>query len=115
MSASSEWAKAPDFAGQPTRLEAIHAQTVVDKAVYLDDGMSDVECRTCGTCVLVRKNSPAHTSIQWTTDPARSCPTFRDAVADGHSSALRDGCPRLQESIERAVMEGVVKVGGGAN
>ncbi|WP_072686912.1 hypothetical protein [Rhodococcus marinonascens] len=114
MKASTDWAKAPDFAGQPARLEAIHAQTIVDKAVYLDNGMSEVECRACGNCVLVRKNSLAHTSIQWTTDPAKSCPTFRDTVGDGQSSAPRDGCPRLQESIDHAVTEGVIEVRGGA-
>lgn len=91
MSASTEWAKAPDFAGQPARLEAIHAQTLADKANYLDDGMNEVECRTCGTCVLVRKNSLKHTSVQWTDDPAKTCPTFRDAVGEGQSTALREG------------------------
>ncbi|WP_070379712.1 hypothetical protein [Rhodococcus sp. WMMA185] len=114
MHASGDWAKAPDFAGQPARLEAIHAQTVADKANYLDDGLSDVECQTCGTCVLVRKNSLAHTSIQWITDPATNCPTFRGDVAEEHSIGLRDGCPRLQESIKHAVMEGLIEVRNGA-
>ena len=110
MSASTEWAKAPDFAGQPARLEAIHAQTLADKANYLDDGMNEVECRTCGTCVLVRKNSLKHTSVQWTDDPAKTCPTFRDAVGEGQSTALREGCPRLWDSINHAVMEGFIDV-----
>ncbi|MDI9977925.1 MULTISPECIES: hypothetical protein [Rhodococcus] len=110
MSASIEWAKAPDFAGQPARLEAIHAQTMADKANYLDDGMNEVECRTCGTCVLVRKNSLKHTSVQWTDDPAKTCPTFRDAVGEGQSTALREGCPRLWDSINHAVMEGFIDV-----
>ncbi|MFZ2178715.1 MAG: hypothetical protein WAW17_32725 [Rhodococcus sp. (in: high G+C Gram-positive bacteria)] len=110
MSASAEWAKAPSFAGQPARLEAIHAQTVADKADYLDSGLTTVECRTCGTCVLVRKNSLKHTSVQWMGDPAQTCPTFRDRAAAGEPTAIQDGCPRLRDSINHAVMEGLLEV-----
>lgn len=106
----STWAKAPDFAGQPARVEAIAAQTEVDKHNYLDSGLRSVECRTCGTCVLVRKNSMKHTSIQWTSDPATSCPTFKDWAAGGNDPALQDGCPKLQNSIEHAVLEGLLDV-----
>ncbi|QBJ97113.1 hypothetical protein ERC79_15020 [Rhodococcus sp. ABRD24] len=107
---SASWAKAPDFAGQPARVEAIHAQTVLDKQNYLDSGLHPIECRTCGTHVLVRKNSFKHTSVQWTSDPAESCPTFKAAVAAGHITALQDGCPRLRDSINHAVMEGFLDV-----
>ena len=60
--------------------------------------------------VLVRKNSLKHTSVQWTDDPAKTCPTFRDAVGEGQSTALREGCPRLWDSINHAVMEGFIDV-----
>ena len=103
---SSRWAKAPDFANDPSRVEAIHAQTALDKENYLDSRLAPVECRSCGTCVLVRKNSFKQTSVQWTSRPTETCPVFRDSGA----SATQDSCPRLQNSIEHAVLEGIVQV-----
>lgn len=72
-------AKSPSFADQPDRVEAIAAQTAIDKINYLDSGLSEVECHNCGTCVLVRKNSFRQTSVQWQSDPNVTCPpVFRD-------------------------------------
>lgn len=105
----STWAKAPDFSDSPARVEAVREQTVADKSNYLDGEMRPVECRTCGTCVLVRKNSYQHTSIQWTSDPAQSCPTYADANQTGSRTA-RPTCPRLKASIDHAVLEGLLDV-----
>ncbi|MCK8674751.1 hypothetical protein ACWDUD_12930 [Rhodococcus sp. NPDC003382] len=110
MSAStrkSKWAKSPSFADQPDRVEAIAAQTAIDKINYLDSGMSEIECRSCGTCVLVRKNSFRQTSIQWQSDPKETCPVFRDADRAG---GPREGCPNLRASIEQAVLDGSLTV-----
>ncbi|NIL76120.1 hypothetical protein [Rhodococcus sp. B10] len=96
------WAKAPDFADDPSRVEEIHAQTIRDKENYLDSRLAPVECRTCGTCVLVRKNSAKQTSVQWTSRPSETCPVFREAG----DSATQDSCPRMQESIDAAVLVG---------
>jgi hypothetical protein len=60
--------------------------------------------------VLVKKNSLMHTSIQWTTDAATSCPEF--AAADV-PTALLDTCPKLSESIADAVREGKLAVADG--
>ncbi|WP_338886699.1 hypothetical protein [Rhodococcus sovatensis] len=100
------WAKAPDFANDPSRIQEIHAQTVLDKENYLDSRLTPVECRACGTCVLARKNSLKQTSVQWTSRPTESCPIFRESG----SSATQDSCPRLQDSIDHAVMEGILPV-----
>ena len=112
MSASirqSRWAKSPDFAEWPGRAEAIAAQTAIDKINYLDSGQHEVKCRECGTCVLVRKNSLAHTSVQWQDDPDTVCPTFREtAAARGSSVVPREGCPALRTSIDRAVLDGTL-------
>ena len=84
MSAStrpSTWAKSPSFADQPDRVEAIATQTAIDKINYLDSGLSEVACHSCGTCVLVRKNSFRQTSVQWQSDPNVTCPVFRDTDA----------------------------------
>ncbi|MFD4293486.1 hypothetical protein ACFWPA_12485 [Rhodococcus sp. NPDC058505] len=104
---TSTWSKAPDFADNPARVEAIRAQTAVDLHTYLEDGLQEVECRSCHTCVLVRKNSFNHTSIQWQSDPATVCPEFAGA---GGSTGSRQTCPRLVASINHAVLEGIVEV-----
>ncbi len=104
---ASGWAKAPDFSGNAARAEAVRSQTLVDKHTYLEDGMTPVSCGQCGTEVLVRKNSVKHTSIQWTTDPARSCPEFANTNG-GRPVGM--SCPKLRRSIEHAVLEGMVHI-----
>lgn len=101
------WVKAPTFADDPARVDEIRAQTEVDKSRYLVDGMAPVDCQACGACVLVRKNSLAHTSIQWTGDPARSCLEY---TAPARTRGTPGSCGRLRNSIEHAVMEGMVTV-----
>lgn len=85
-------------------------ETAADKRLYVELGLTPVICRACGTEVLVKKNSGKHTSVQWTSDPAASCPEFAAAVAAGKRSAQVLSCPRLTESIEAAVRDGVVVV-----
>jgi len=71
---------------------------------FLTGGLSPVDCQSCATRVLVRKASRAHTSVQWTSDPATSCPEFAARVAAGELSARIDGCPKLRASIDLAVV-----------
>ncbi|RVW00608.1 hypothetical protein [Rhodococcus xishaensis] len=107
MTMTSTWAKAPSYADSPARVEAVRAQTAADEHNYLDAGLQEVQCRSCGTCVLVRKNSYRHTSIQWQADPAEVCPEFADS---GGRTGSRQTCPRLLDSIEHAVLEGIIEV-----
>ncbi|TSD95673.1 hypothetical protein FOS14_17910 [Skermania sp. ID1734] len=102
---ASDWVKAPAFTTDPARAEAVRQQTLADRHNYLERGMQPVQCRSCGTEVLVRKNSFQQTSIQWTTDPRTSCPVF--AAGD---AAQPQGCPKLRQSIEHAVLEGLLEV-----
>lgn len=104
---TSTWAKAPSYADSPARVEAVRAQTVADQHDYLDAGLQEVQCRACGTCVLVRKNSFKHTSIQWQDDPASTCPEFEGS--DGRTGSSQT-CPRLLSSIDHAVLEGILEV-----
>lgn len=75
---------------------------------FLTAGLRPHECRSCGTCVLVKKNSLKHTSIQWTTDAARSCPVFAAHAAAGGHTALLDTCEKLSDSIADAVQDGTL-------
>ncbi|RVW06604.1 hypothetical protein [Rhodococcus spongiicola] len=107
MTMTSTWAKAPSYADSPDRVEAVRAQTVADQHNYLDAGLQEVQCRSCGTCVLVRKNSYRHTSIQWQANPEDVCPEF---AGSGGRTGSRQTCPRLLDSIEHAVLEGIIEV-----
>ncbi|MEC3976451.1 hypothetical protein [Amycolatopsis sp. H20-H5] len=80
---------------------------------FLTAGLRPVDCRTCGTRVLVKKNSLQHTSVQWTSDASRSCPVFAERVAAGARTALLDSCARLSESIAAAVEDGLLEVADG--
>lgn len=85
-------------------------ETLADQRLYLEGGLRPLACRTCGTRVLVKKNSPQHTSVQWLSDPAASCPEFAAAVGP---SALVAGCGALRDSIQAAVREGTLEVADG--
>ncbi len=104
---TSTWAKAPDFAADPTRVEAVRAQTVVDLRTYLEEGMQPVECRACGTRALVRKNSHHHTSIEWQAHPSEVCPEYTESRSGTGSWRT---CPRMAASIDHAVMEGIIEI-----
>lgn len=86
--------------------EGARADTLTDRAEFLAGGLSPHRCASCGTEVLVKKNSEQHTSIQWTTDAASSCPVFAERVAGGQNTALLDTCERLSESIADAAARG---------
>lgn len=87
-------------------------ETAADKRLYVEVGLAPVACAHCGTEVLVKKNSAKHTSVQWRSDPASSCPEFAAAVAAGTLSAQYLGCPRLKASIAAAAEAGDLLVPG---
>lgn len=111
---SNTWAKAPDFTDQGERAAKLHAETAADKQQYTTGGLHPLDCRTCGTQVLVKKYSDQHTSIQWATDPVSSCPELRAGEEAGRASAQQDTCPKLRASITYAVAEGLLEVGESA-
>jgi hypothetical protein len=80
--------------------------TLADQRLYLEDGLRELSCAGCRALVRVKKSSPQHTSIQWTTRAVRECAEFTTRVALGETTALVDGCATLRGTIERAVLEG---------
>jgi hypothetical protein len=64
--------------------------------------MQPVSCNRCGVGVLVRKNSLAHTLVQWTTRTDQ-CSDLSDRTEPGESRALTATCHDLRDSIEKAV------------
>ncbi|MFM9377653.1 hypothetical protein [Gordonia sp. VNK21] len=104
----SGWAKAPDYSADPERLAAIAAATARDKQHYLRGGMTPIECRSCHACVMVKKTSPHHTSVQWNDDALDRCNEIKQIRAEGGNSALLPTCPRLSASIDHGVAEGII-------
>jgi hypothetical protein len=89
-----------------TATSARALETAADKRLYVEVGLAPVTCRSCGTEVLVKKNSDKHTSVQWTCDPVGACPEFAAAAKRGVPSAQYLGCPRLKASVEVAAAAG---------
>lgn len=102
------WAKAPDFHDDPARLAAVHAATRRDREHYLRGGMTEIECRSCHACVMVKKTSPHHTSVQWNAQARARCDELERARAEGKNTAMMPTCPRLSASIDHGVAEGII-------
>ena len=72
--------------------------------------LREVSCRRCATTVLVRKNTPQQTSIQWLTDAGQTCTELAAMRAAGLPTGRVAGCTALRESIDDAVREGRLEV-----
>jgi hypothetical protein len=107
---AGQWAKAPSA---PSARERAEEATRADRWDQLTGGLAPVRCAVCSVVVLVKKNSVAHTSIQWNPAALRGCAEFTGARADGQDSALIATCRSLVASVEGAVRDGVVRVPGG--
>jgi hypothetical protein len=79
------------------------AATAADRRAQLSEGLTAVDCLRCGACALVRKNSLAQTSIQWTTDAVHRCQFY----------AASTGCAELHRSIDAAVAAGQLRIRNG--
>lgn len=89
------WAKAPGFADRPDMRARLRAATEADRRAQLTGGLRPVSCAGCGITVLVKKNSPGHTSVQWTGD-ASACP---ELAGSDRPAALVEECSMLRETI----------------
>jgi hypothetical protein len=85
-------------------------QTSEDKRRYVEDGMEPVSCSRCATRVLVKKNSPRHTSVQWISDAAATCPEIGAQVSAGAQGGQILGCGMLKRSIEDAISAGALTI-----
>lgn len=66
--------------------------------------MEQVSCRSCGTCVLVEKFSPQHTSVQWNSAAVAACTELSGSGLKSHT------CQALRASIDAAVEAGALDV-----
>lgn len=100
--------KAKDFADDPQRAAALAEVSRAERERYLTAGLQPVECRFCHITVAVKKLGPDHTAVQWSTEASQRCAHFVEVRASGGETARIRACPKLTDSIEHAVAEGVV-------
>jgi hypothetical protein len=81
--------------------------TRADHFEYLEAGLTPLACGHCGAVVRVKKNSPKHTSIQWTPSAEQMCPVLRARLRGG----IAEGCDRLREEIAAATQDGRLQTG----
>lgn len=108
--------RAPTFdESDPERAARLHATTDLDRETYTRTGFQPVECRSCGACVRVRKNSEKHTSIQWAGDSSSRCPVLAEWRAGADRPRGEDTCPRMLASIRYAYAEGLITLAHGVD
>jgi hypothetical protein len=96
---------APD----PRRAAELHEATERDRERYLSSGLQPVDCRFCHVSVLVKKLGPGHTSVQWNAEAAQRCAYFADVRESGGVTACSRSCPRMSDSIDHAIAEGILE------
>ncbi len=72
--------------------------------------LREVDCRRCGTTVLVRKNTLTQTSIQWLADAGTVCTELAEQRAAGVHTGRVARCESLRASIDEAVADGRLEV-----
>jgi hypothetical protein len=82
--------------------------TQADRDEQLKAGFRPLTCQACGTEVLVRKQSPEQTSVQWRSDAATCCPYLARQTP---AAPPMPGCPALTGTIRAAALAGLIPSG----
>ncbi|MBV9090522.1 MAG: hypothetical protein JO044_11565 [Mycobacteriaceae bacterium] len=93
----------------PRCAAALREATQRDRERYLSAGLQPVDCRFCHVSVLVKKLGPGHTSVQWNSDATRRCAYFTEIRDSGGDTARSRTCPKMADSIEHAIAEGILE------
>lgn len=93
----------------------LNPETEGDRRLYLEASLQEVECLDCLARVRVKKHSEFHTSIQWTAEAQAACAEFARENVEAAQRAVHRSCSRLRASIDAAVREGRLQVGGGTD
>lgn len=96
-------------ASDPRRAAELREATQRDRDRYLTSGLQPVDCRFCHVSVLVKKLGPGHTSVQWNSDAVQRCAYFAEMRESGGEPARSRSCPKLADSIEHAIAEGILE------
>ena len=93
----------------PRRAAELQEATRRDRDRYLSSGLQSVDCRFCHVAVLVKKLGPGHTSVQWNSDALQRCAYFAGVRESGGATARSRECPKLADSIDHAIAEGILE------
>jgi hypothetical protein len=96
-------------ASDPRQAAALREATQRDRERYLTSGLQPIDCRFCHVSVLVKKLGPEHTSVQWNSDAVQRCAYFAEVRAAGGDPARSRSCPKLADSIDHAIAEGILE------
>jgi hypothetical protein len=88
---------------------ALRHATQQDRERYLNSGLQPVDCRFCHVVVQVKRLGPGHTSVQWNSEASQRCAYFAEVRESGGTTARSKSCPRLADSIEHAIAEGILE------
>lgn len=91
----------------PPTVSSDEAQFVTTGAGGETPEMTSFSCPACANRVLVRKNGPAQTSVQWL--ERLRCPKLLVASAESER-ALIPSCDRLNAAIDDAVIAGEIPI-----
>ncbi|BBY05893.1 hypothetical protein MNVI_12110 [Mycobacterium noviomagense] len=105
----SSGSTAPAVPTDPKHAAALREATQRDRERYLSWGLQPVDCRYCHVSVLVRKLGPGHTSVQWNSHAAERCAYFAEVRETGGDTARIPTCPKLADSIDHAIAEGILE------
>ena len=94
-----------------TSFAPLSPETLEDRSRYLEGRLAEVACLDCLARVRVHKQSEFHTSIQWDAEATAHCTEFAKARGQGDLRVQR-ACSRLLASIDRAVRDGELQIGG---
>jgi hypothetical protein len=109
---SGSLSKTRDFADDPQRAAAVREATLADRERYLRSGLQPVDCRFCHVTVTVKRLGPGHTAVQWNSEASQRCAYFAESRESGGDTARTRSCPKLGDSIDHAVAEGVLEPRG---
>jgi hypothetical protein len=87
------------------------AETLEDQRLYTRARLIEVACLDCLARVGVKKNSEHHTSIQWSAESLGQCAEFRRMATEPGGRRVHASCSRLSSSIDRAVIDGELRIG----
>ncbi|GJO20473.1 hypothetical protein [Mycobacterium marinum] len=102
------WSKSRDFTNDPQRGAAVRQASLADRERYLTAGLQPVDCRFCHVTVTVKQLGPGHTAVQWNTEAAQRCAHFAEVRRSGGDTARTKACPKMTDSIQHAIAEGVL-------
>jgi hypothetical protein len=106
---AATFGRKPSPLADPRNAAALREATQRDRERYVSSGLQPVDCRFCHVSVLVKKLGPGYTSVQWNSNATQRCAYFTEVRDKGGDTARSRACPKMADSIEHAIAEGILE------